>query len=187
MSTEPRTDEHAAARRPADRAVPAAASADARLMRADAPQADDLRALLAEAHETYTQQRTHTVRLLDEPGATLTVACPAWCQSDHAEDRVHGTYMVDFAHRGWEEAFHVDLGDGTAEDVLICEITQYPFGRDMRTPVAVMWPTLGMTEAHMDPDQLCALGEQLRSYADSLTDLSIELADARRTVQRGNR
>jgi hypothetical protein len=183
MTREPLTDEQAAAQRSVDRAFPAVAEF---LASDDAPPAD-VRALLAEAQETYTQQRTHTIRLLDSPGATLTVTCPEWCRSDHAEDRVHGTYMVDFAHRGWEEALHIDLGDGTAEDVLMCEITQYPFGRDMRQPVAVMWPTLGMAEAHMDPAQMCALAEQLRTYADALTELSVELDDARRTARGGNR
>lgn len=184
-------DEQAAAQRSVDRAFPAVAAflasadtqGDADPMRVDAPQVDDVRALLAEAHETYTNQRTHTIRLLDTPGATLTVTCPEWCQSDHAEDVVHGTFLVDFAHRGWEEALHVDLGDGSTEDVLLCEITQYPFGRDMRKPVAVMWPTLGMTEAHLEPAGVRALADQLRTYADALDDLSVELMDARNEGQ----
>lgn len=147
-----------------------------------------MRAALAAYREVYTSERTHTIRLLDTPGATLTVHCPEWCTGDHAEDVVHGTYLVDFAHRGWEEALHVDMADGTAEDVLLCEITQYPFGRDKREPVVILWPTLGMNaEAVMDPDRLCALAEQLRGYADSLTELSVELADARRTARKGDR
>lgn len=131
----------------------------------------------------YEEQQTHVVRLLDSPGATLTVTCPDWCESDHREDEVHGTYMVDFAHRGAEEALHIDLGDGDHEDVLLCEITQYPFGRDLRKPTAVVWPTLGMTETHANPDRLAALGEQLHEYADALIAMSIRLAD----IRRGNR
>lgn len=135
----------------------------------------------------YEQQQTHVVRLLDSPGATLTVTCPDWCESDHREDEVHGTYMVDFAHRGREEALHVDLGDGGTEDVLITEITQYPFGRDLRQPTAVLWPTLGLSEGHLNPAQVCALAKQLRTYADTLDELSVELDNARRAALRGDR
>lgn len=173
---------------PRSRADHAAADArpDAHLMRVDAPQVSE-QAAMAAYRETYNAERTHTIRLLDAPGATLTVHCPDWCTGDHAEDVTHGTYMVDLAHRGYEEALHVDLGDGGTEDVLITEITQYPFGRDMRQPTAVLWPTLGLSEGHLDPDQMCALAEQLHAYADALIELSVELADARRTARRGDR
>lgn len=141
----------------------APASGDAPLMRVDAPQVS----------------RTHVIRLLDSPGATLTVQCPDWCESDHYEDMTHGTFLDDIAHRGREEALHVDLGDGTAEDVLMVEITHYPFGRDLRTPTVVMWPTLGMTEAHKSPDELRRLADHLRQYADALDDLSVDLENIR--------
>lgn len=171
MTRAPHNNEQAGGLRSSDGAFPAGGEF---LARAEA---------LAAYREVFTEQQTHVIRLLDSPGATLTVTCPDWCESDHAEDEKHGTYLVDFAHRGAEEALHVDLGDGAAEDVLICEITQYPFGSDLRTPTVVMWPTLGMTEAHMDPDRLCALGEQLHEYADALTGASIRLAE----IRRGNR
>lgn len=157
-------------------------SPDADLMRVDAPQVSEAEALAA-YRQVFEQQQTHVIRLLDSPGATLTVTCPDWCESGHVEDETHGTYLEDFAHRGAEEALHVDLGDGTAEDVLLVEITQYPFGRDLRQPTVILWPTLGMTEAHMDPDRLCALGEQLHEYANALTGASIRLAE----IRRGNR
>lgn len=177
MRTEALASEQAAAQRSIDRAFPAVAeflaSADAPLMRVDAPQ--------------VSEPRIRIIRLLDTPGATLAVTCPDWCESDHYEDITHGTFLEDVAHRGTEEALHVDMGDGTTEDVLLCEITQYPFGYRMREPVAILWPTLGMTEGHMDPDKLCALAEQLHGYADSLTALSVELDDARRTARKGDR
>lgn len=187
-------DEQAAAQRSVDRAFPAVAeflaSADAQvdarpdadLMRAVAPQVSEAQALTA-YRRVFEAQQTHVIRLLDSPGATLTVTCPDWCESSHVEDETHGTYLEDFAHRGAEEALHVDLGDGTAEDVLLCEITQYPFGRDLRQPTVILWPSLGLTEAHMDPDRLAALGEQLHEYADALTGASIRLAE----IRRGNR
>lgn len=125
--------------------------------------------------QVFEAQQTHVIKLLDEPGATLTVTCPDWCESDHAEDETHGTFLVDLAHRGAEEALHVDLGDGDHEDVLLCEITQYPFGRDMREPTALLWPTLGMTEAALDPDKLCALAGQLREYAEALDEQAARL------------
>lgn len=179
------TDEQAAAQRSVDRAFPAVAqflaSVDAQdqvhLMRVDAPQASEAEALDA-YREMYEESRTHTIRLLDSPGATLTVRCPDWCESGHQEDKTHGTYLVDFAHRGAEEALHVDLGDGATEDVLLCEITQYPFGRDMRQPTALVWPTLGMTEAHLNADKLCALAGQLRDYADALDQQAVRLEKA---------
>jgi hypothetical protein len=173
------TPEQAAARRFVDRHFPAVARflaedrvarPDAHLMRPDAPQVSDAEALDA-YREFYDEYRTHTVRLLDHPGATMTARCPRWCESDHAEDETHGTFLADFAHRGAEEALHVDLGDGHAEDVLLCEITQYPFGSDMRTPTVLLWPTLGMTEGHLDADGLAALAGQLREYATALDEL----------------
>lgn len=123
------------------------------------------------------QPRAHTIRLLDHAGAALTVTCPTWCESDHAEDETHGTYLEDFAHTGPEEALCVDLGDGATEDVLICQVTQYPFGRDLRKPTVLLWPTLGMTEAHVDVAGLASLGVQLHQYANALTALSIRLAE----------
>jgi hypothetical protein len=183
---EPRDDEQAAARF-VDRAFPAVAqflaSVDAQgdvdLMRVDAPQVSETEALDA-YREFYDRHRTHTVRLLDHPSATMTARCPRWCESDHAEDLAHGTFLADFAHRGAEEALHVDLGDGDgAEDVLICEITQYPFSSDeLRTPTVVMWPTLGMTEAHLGADGLAALAGQLREYAAALEELAKRLEAA---------
>lgn len=142
---------------------------------------------LAAYRKVFEEQQTHVVRLLDSPGATLTATCPDWCESDHAEDEKHGTFAADFAHRGAEEALHVDLGDGAAEDVLICEITQYPFGSDLRTPTVVMWPTLGMTEGHLDADGLCVLAEQLQEYADALTAMSIRLAEIRKQTTKARR
>lgn len=188
------TTEQAAVRRSVDRAFPAVAaflasenaSPDAPLKRVDALQVSHAEALDA-YREFYEEYRTHTIRLLDHPGATMTVRCPAWCESDHAEDIEHGTFLEDFAHRGAEEALHVDLGDGDHEDVLLVEITQYPFGRDMRTPTVLMWPTLGMTEAHLDPDRLCTLAEQLREYANALVDMSVRLADVRQQTTRARR
>lgn len=180
------TNEQAAPRRSADRAIPADApflasvdaQGDADLMRGDAPQVTDAEALDA-YRELYEEHRTHTVRLLDEPHATMTVRCPSWCESDHAEDETHGTFAQDFAHRGAEEALHVDLGDGDAEDVLLCEITQYPFSSsELRTPTVLLWPTLGMTEGHLDADGLCALAGQLREYATALDELAKRLEAA---------
>ncbi|MDX2515474.1 hypothetical protein PV355_10010 [Streptomyces stelliscabiei] len=181
MSREPSNDEQGAAQRSVERAFPAVAaflaSADARpdadLMRVDAPQ--------------VSGPRTVTVRLLNTPGATMTVTCPEWCASDHAEDIAHGTFAEDFAHRAAEEALHVDLGDGGAEDVLMCEITQYPFGSTLRTPTVVMWPTLGMTEAHLDPRGLFALADQLRTYADALDEVAVTLDEIRRSTPGGLR
>lgn len=173
-------DEQAAAHRSVDRAFPAVAeflaSVDAQgdvdLMRVDAPQVSKPRP------RKRADRRTFRIRLLDAPGATLTVTCPGWCESDHAEDIAHGTFAADFAHRGEEEALHVDLGDGDTEDVLMCEITQYPFGSDMRKPTVLMWPTLGMTEAHLDADGLCALAGQMREYARALDELTKRLEAA---------
>ncbi|MEU9657555.1 DUF6907 domain-containing protein [Streptomyces chartreusis] len=191
-------DEQAAVRRSVDAQYPAVAQflaedrvarPDADLMRVDAPQvsqADEAlkRARALDAYrKVFTEQQTHVIRLLDSPGATLTVVCPDWCEDDHLEAETHGTFLEDFAHRGAEEALHVDLGDGGHEDVLLVEITQYPFGRDMRQPTAILWPTLGMTEGHLTPDGLAALGEQLRQYANDLIGMSIRLAE----IRRGNR
>lgn len=134
---------------------------------------------MAAYREIFDEQQTHVIRLLDEPGATMIVRCPDWCESDHLEDETHGTYLVDFAHRGSEVDVHVDLGDGDHEDILLCEITQYPFGRDMRKPVALLWPTLGMTEAVMDADKLVALAGQLRDYAAALEQQAVRLEQAR--------
>jgi hypothetical protein len=188
------TPEQAAARRSVDRAFPVVAAflasedarPDADLMRGDAPQVTEAEALDA-YREFYDQYRTHTIRLLDAPGATMIARCPRWCESDHAEDKAHGTFLVDFAHRGAEEALHVDLGDGDAEDVLLCEITQYPFGSDMRTPTVVMWPTLGMTEGHLDADGLCALAGQLREYATALDELVRRLEAAQEETTEARR
>jgi hypothetical protein len=177
------TDEQAAAQRSVDRAFPAVAEF---LASGDAPQVD-VPAAAAAHRETYTAERTHTIRLLDAPGATLTVTCPAWCESGHAEDETHGTFAADFAHRGAEEALHVDLGDGSVEDVLMCEITQYPFGSDMRTPTVVMWPTLGMAEGHLDADKLCGLAGQLREYAAVLDELTKRLEAAQEETAEAHR
>jgi hypothetical protein len=159
-------------------AEPRDARPDADLMRVDAPQVSNAEALDA-YREVYEQERTHAIRLLDAPRTTLTVHCPGWCESDHAEDETHGTYLEDFAHRGAEEALHVDLAEGGHEDVLLVEITQYPFGRDLRQPTAILWPSLGLTEEHLDPDRLSALAGQLREYAHALEQLTVRLEAAR--------
>ncbi|WP_119581056.1 DUF6907 domain-containing protein [Streptomyces europaeiscabiei] len=196
MSREPSNDEQAAAQRSVERAFPAVAAflteaqdarPDADLMRGDAPQVTDAEALDA-YREFYEEVRTHTVRLLDAPGSTMTVRCPSWCASDHAEDETHGTFAADFAHRGGEEALHVDLGDGDAEDVLICEITHYPFSSsDLRTPTVVMWPTLGMTEGHLDAPKLFGLADQLRQYATALDEVAIDLQNAQEETEEARR
>lgn len=194
MSREPSNDEQAAAQRSVERAFPAVAeflasenaSPDVPLTRVDVPQVTNAEALDT-YREFYEEYRTHTIRLLDHPGATLTVRCPGWCESDHAEDTTHGTYLVDFAHRGAEDALHVDLGDGHADDVLLVEITQYPFDRDMRTPVALLWPTLGMGEAVLDPDGLSGLAGQLREYAAALDMLTKRLEAAREQTTQARR
>lgn len=126
----------------------------------------------------WTVDRTHTIPLLDAPGATLTVTCPSWCTDTHAEEATRGVHAVDFAHHGYEHALPVGASDDR-DEVLLVQVHQYPFGSDLRKPAAVLWPTLGTPEAHLDPDGLCALADRLRQYADELVDLSLSLAHAR--------
>ncbi|WP_371547967.1 hypothetical protein OG266_22060 [Streptomyces sp. NBC_00554] len=168
-------DEQAAARRSVDRAFPAVA---AFLASEDAPQLTDADALDA-YRKVYAEERTRVIKLLDSPGATLTVMCPPWCADDHQEDMTRGTFLEDFAHRGGEEALALSV-DGGTEDVIVTEITQYPFGKTLRTPTVVMWPTLGMNaEAEMGPDEVRALAEQVRTYADALAETADELLKIR--------
>ncbi|MFE6521883.1 DUF6907 domain-containing protein [Streptomyces sp. NPDC057794] len=142
---------------------------DADLMRVDAPQASG--------------PRVHTVRLLDSPGATLTVTCPDWCESDHSEDETQGASLEGFAHRGTAKALHVGRADGDHEDVLLIEITQYPFSRGTRRPMAVLCPSSEHAEEHLDVEDVYALARQARAYADALDELGVTLDDARRTAR----
>jgi hypothetical protein len=145
------------------------AAADAPVMRVDAPQVNGA--------------RVHTIRLHDVPGATLTVACPEWCVSDHRHDVEHGVFAADLTHIG--EAVDMPAADDTSAPIMRVRIWQTPFssGPGPRHPVAA----LDEPEQEMDPEQLCALAEQLRTYADALDELSVELDDARRTAHKGDR
>jgi hypothetical protein len=112
--------------------------------------------------------RTVTVRLLDAPGASATLTCPSWCTDDHAEDIARGTFAEDFAHRGDESALMVPREWDSKEDVLLVQIHQYPFGKDMREPTAILWPTLGLSEVHLGSNGVWQLADQLRQYAGEL-------------------
>lgn len=120
--------------------------------------------------------RVHTVRLLDAPGATLTVACPDWCVSDHADEKTRGTLAADFTHKGAELALPSPAADD--EPLMSARIEHGPFSHSLRTPVMGVWPV-----ADMDPDQVHAFAEQLRAFADALDCLSVDLDDARLTAR----
>lgn len=198
-NTVPPTTEQAAAQHFVDRAFPAVAAflaeprdarPDADLMRqdtpVDAPQVSESE-VFAAYREVFAEQQTHVIRLLDSPGATLTVTCPSWCESDHAEEETHGTFAEDFAHRGAEEALHVWIDGTDGEDVLLTEITQYPFGKDMRTPTVLLWPSLGLTETQLDPDGVVELADNLRTYADALDELAKRLEGVREQTAQAHR
>lgn len=130
------------------------------LMRPDTPA--DARPDAADA----PQVRTVTVRLLDTPGASLTVPCPAWCATDHSDDADRGTYAEDFAHRGEETSLDID-GAG----LVVTELTQYPFSRDMRLPTMTMWPVLDFAsngETYLDGAGLRSVAARLREHAATL-------------------
>lgn len=138
-------------------ALQAAASGDAPQMGSQADEA---------LRQVRTAARTRRIRLLDSPGASLTVVCPDWCEADHDEDQTHGTYLADFAHLGRYEGLDLTGLADTEEEVLFTEITQYPFRESNRSPVIKTWPVLGghgVTE--MDPAAVCELAERLRQYA----------------------
>ncbi|MEF9904762.1 DUF6907 domain-containing protein [Streptomyces sp. P9-A2] len=137
---------------------PSPASGDADLMRVDAPQVNG--------------PRVHTVRLLDAPGATLTVTCPDWCVSDHADEKTHGTFAPDFTHHGEELALPSPT-DG--EPTLSARISHAPFSSIQREPVMGVWPANG----DMGPDQVHEFADRLRAYADALDCMSVDLDDAR--------
>lgn len=73
MSTEPRTDEHAAARRSADRAFPSA-SPDADLMRPDARQRITLRARIVRALWKLADQLRAAADLVDNAAVDVHTA-----------------------------------------------------------------------------------------------------------------
>ncbi|MER5384475.1 hypothetical protein ABT040_30150 [Streptomyces sp. NPDC002688] len=165
--------EQAAAQQVVDRAFPAvaaflaedrAARPDADLMRADAPQAN--------------APRVVTVRLLDTPGATLTVTCPTWCVSEHRDEAEHGTFAVDFTHYGRDSAVSVD----GVEPILSARIAQSPFTSKGPEPVVMTWPEAGATNGQLSPDEVYALADQLRAYADTLDELAVDLDVARRAA-----
>ncbi|MVO86651.1 hypothetical protein GPA10_18275 [Streptomyces sp. p1417] len=187
------TAEQAAVCRSVDCAFPAvaaflaedrASAPDAPRMRADAPQVS------SQADEALrrvrTAPRTHTLRLLDTPGATLTVTCPDWCEIDHEEEVTHGTFLADFTHSGSSTSLDLAGLVDTDAEVLYVEITQTPFGSGPQTPVAQVWPLLGgHAETDMGPAELRQLAERLRGYADALEAKSSHLtrlheADAER-------
>ncbi|MEU6339961.1 hypothetical protein ABZ883_03295 [Streptomyces sp. NPDC046977] len=120
------------------------------------------------------------VRLRGIAGHQLTATCPTWCTDDHAEDVAHGVHAEDFAHRGEESALMVPSSFGTNDEQLLVQIHQYPFGRDLREPTAVLWPTLGTGENHLGPNGLIDLAEQLRKYADELEHIAAQVHDARK-------
>ena len=117
--------------------------------------------------------RVHTVRLLDAPGATLTVTCPDWCVSDHADERARGVFAADFTHQGAELVLPSPAGED--EPLVSVRIEHSPFSYSLRTPVVSVWPD----DADMSPDQVRAFADRLRAYADDLDCLSVDLDDAR--------
>ncbi|MCY0962784.1 DUF6907 domain-containing protein [Streptomyces sp. H27-H5] len=132
------------------------------------------------AESQNIRPRTHAIRLLDAAAATLTVTCPPWCESDHQEDLTHGTYLADFAHRGGEQGLAVRMPDGRCEEVLVTELTQYPFGSDLQAPSVLLWPVLGyMSETQLDPLGLVDLAEDMRRYAGALDLLAGRLEQMR--------
>lgn len=132
---------------------------DADLMRVDAPQVNE-------------DERVHTIRLLDAPGATLTVTCPDWCVSDHADEKTRGTFAPDFTHHGEELVFPAP---GGGEPMLSARITHAPFSSILREPVMGVWSA----SEDMGPDQVHEFADRLRAYADALDCLSVDLDDAR--------
>ncbi|MDX3519286.1 DUF6907 domain-containing protein [Streptomyces scabiei] len=175
MTREPRNDEQAAAQRSVERAFPAVAAflaedrvarPDADLMRVDAPQASG--------------PRTITVRLLDAPGATMTVTCPDWCASGHRRD-VEGVFAADLTHYG--APVDLPVHDDRGVPVLRVRLMQTPFSSGERQPVAV----LDEPEEEMTPHRLCAFADQLRAYADALDDVAFDLDGARTQCEQGRR
>jgi hypothetical protein len=140
------------------------ASVDAPLMRVDAPQVSE-------------SGRVHVIPLLDAPGATLTVTCPEWCVSDHADEETRGTLAADFTHKGEELVLPSPSADD--EPLMSARIEHGPFSHCLRTPVMGVWPAAG----DMGPDQVHAFAEQLRAFADALDCLSVDLDDARLTAR----
>ncbi|MEU0217080.1 hypothetical protein ABZ281_19035 [Streptomyces sp. NPDC006265] len=139
------------------------AQPDADLMRVDAPQ--------------VSGPRTHTVRLLDAPGATMTVTCPDWCISDHQDEMTRGTFAADFTHQGAE----LVLPSPAAGDapLISARITHAPFSHALREPVMGVWPA----DEEMGAEQVSVLADRLRAFADELDSLSVDLDDARLTAR----
>ncbi|MFE9922292.1 DUF6907 domain-containing protein [Streptomyces sp. NPDC005774] len=144
--------------------APSLAPVDADLMRLDAPQ--------------VSAPRVHTIPLLDAPGATLTVTCPDWCVSDHADEKTRGTFAPDFTHRGEELVFPAP---GGSETMLSAQITHAPFSSILREPVM----GVGSASEDMGPDQVHEFADRLRAYADALDCLSVDLDDARLNARGG--
>lgn len=210
-ASRPLTGEQAAAQRSVERAFPAVAaflaSGDARpvadVMRVDAvqvrtgPGGGHGRAAAVASPEVMrghgtvmrpdvgqvAEPRTVAVPLLDVPGATLTVTCPQWCVTDHGLDVMRGVLAADFTHLGpW-----ADL-DPSEDDqpVLSVRIEQRPFSTECPGPVACTSPVAGQGGDDLAPDQVYALADQLRAFADVLDDLGVDLDDARRTAREGH-
>ena len=136
---------------------------DAHLMRVDAPQ--------------VIEPRIHTGRLLDAPGATMTVTCPDWCVSDHQDETTRGTFAADFTHQGAE----LVLSSPAAGDapLISARITHAPFSHVLREPVMGVWPA----DEEMGAEQVSGLADRLRAFADELDSLSVDLDDARLTAR----
>ncbi|WP_369222457.1 hypothetical protein AB5J52_14065 [Streptomyces sp. R39] len=169
-------DEREAVRRSVDQAFPVVAAflADERerehvdgahvtVMRGDVPAA--------------AVPRTVVVPLLDTPGATLTVTCPGWCASDHRQEIERGVLTADFMHHGASEDLVLEVED---QPILSVRIEQRPFADGHREPVAATRPEAGRNDGDLTPQELCALADQLRAFAENLEDLAADVADARR-------
>jgi hypothetical protein len=124
--------------------------------------------------------RTVVVRLLDTPGAMLTVTCPEWCVTDHFTEVQRGVLAADFTHLGvWAD---LDTGEDDAP-VLSVRIEQRPFSAACREPVACTSPAAGQGSDDLAPDDVFALADRLRAFAESLDALGVDLDDARRTAR----
>ncbi|GAA2346691.1 hypothetical protein OKJ48_39365 [Streptomyces kunmingensis] len=146
-------------------------SAGARPMAPQVSQADEA------LSRVRAENRTHRIRVLDAPGATLTVTCPAWCESDHEDEVERGTFLEDFTHCGAFRSAEFDDGTNTSVEIMGSAIMQRPFARNEHVPVASVQVVVGGTgDFECDPAQLATLAHALDEHADQLRSLARNLA-----------
>lgn len=125
-----------------------------------------------------TPDRTITYPL--KGGGSITVGCPTWCTTDHADDVAKGIHPTDLLHQG--KQIGLDYApDGVEVSILQARIVQWPFSDDMDSVPHIEFTPEASTAASVYVNNRLDLDDEIRkvrAHLNALIKLGEELSEA---------